>query len=30
MKVSEMNKLLKKNNCYFVEHGKEHDNGIVI
>lgn len=25
MKVSEMIKLLKKNNCYFIEHGKEHD-----
>lgn len=25
MKVSEMIKLLKKNERYFVEHGKEHD-----
>lgn len=25
MKVSEMIKLLKKNQCYLVEHGKEHD-----
>ena len=25
MKVSELSKLLKKNGCYLVEHGKEHD-----
>lgn len=25
MKVSELTKLLKKNDCYLVEHGKEHD-----
>jgi len=25
MKTSELIKILKKNNCYFVEHGKEHD-----
>lgn len=25
MKVSELLKILKKGNCYFVEHGKEHD-----
>lgn len=25
MKVSEIVKLLKKNKCYLVEHGKEHD-----
>ncbi len=25
MKVSELIKLLKKNKCKFVEHGKEHD-----
>ena len=25
MKVSELVKLLKKNDCYLVEHGKEHD-----
>ena len=25
MKVSELQKLLKKNYCFFVEHGKEHD-----
>ena len=25
MKVSELTKLLKKNNCYLAEHGKEHD-----
>lgn len=25
MKYSELKKLLKKNGCYFVEHGKEHD-----
>lgn len=25
MKVSELEKLLKKNHCYFVEHGAEHD-----
>ena len=25
MKVSELTKLLKTNECYFVEHGKEHD-----
>lgn len=25
MKVSELEKLLKRNNCYFVEHGGEHD-----
>lgn len=25
MKVSELTKLLKKNGCYLVEHGKEHD-----
>ena len=25
MKVSELEKLLKKNSCYLVEHGKEHD-----
>lgn len=25
MKVSELIKLLKKNDCYFVEHGAEHD-----
>lgn len=24
MKVSELSKLLKKNGCYLVEHGKEH------
>lgn len=25
MKTSELIKLLKKNGCFFVEHGKEHD-----
>ncbi len=25
MKTSELTKLLKKNHCYLVEHGKEHD-----
>ena len=25
MKTSELTKLLKKNGCYIVEHGKEHD-----
>lgn len=25
MKVSELSKLLKKNGCYLVKHGKEHD-----
>lgn len=25
MKTSELIKILKKNGCYFVEHGKEHD-----
>jgi len=25
MKTSELIKILKKNKCYFVEHGKEHD-----
>ncbi len=25
MKTSELTKLLKKNKCYLVEHGKEHD-----
>ena len=25
MKVSELTKLLTKNGCYLVEHGKEHD-----
>ncbi len=25
MKTSELVKLLKKNNCYLQEHGKEHD-----
>ena len=25
MKVSELAKILKKNGCYLVEHGKEHD-----
>ena len=25
MKVSELIKLLKKNGCFFVEYGKEHD-----
>lgn len=25
MKVSELIKLLKDKNCYFLEHGKEHD-----
>lgn len=25
MKASEIVKLLKKNDCFFVEHGKEHD-----
>lgn len=25
MKASELAKLLKKNGCYLVEHGKEHD-----
>ena len=25
MKVSELSKLLKKNGCYLIEHGKEHD-----
>ena len=25
MKASELTKLLKKNHCYLVEHGKEHD-----
>ena len=25
MKVSELIRLLKRSDCYFVEHGKEHD-----
>lgn len=25
MKVSELEKILRKNGCYFVEHGAEHD-----
>jgi predicted RNA binding protein YcfA (HicA-like mRNA interferase family) len=25
MKTSELIKILRKNKCYFVEHGKEHD-----
>ena len=25
MKTSELVKILKKNGCFFVEHGKEHD-----
>lgn len=25
MKMSELIKILKKNGCFFVEHGKEHD-----
>ncbi len=25
LKISELIKLLKKNHCYLVEHGKEHD-----
>ena len=25
MKTSELIKILKKNGCFFVEHGKEHD-----
>ncbi|MDO4333429.1 MAG: type II toxin-antitoxin system HicA family toxin [Eubacteriales bacterium] len=25
MKVSELTKLLRKNHCFFVEHGHEHD-----
>lgn len=25
MKISELIKLLKENNCYLVEHGKRHD-----
>jgi len=25
MRVSELIELLKRNQCYFVEHGKEHD-----
>ncbi len=25
MKIPELIKLLRKNNCFFVEHGKEHD-----
>ena len=29
MKTSELVKILKKNGCIFIEHGKEHDNGIV-
>lgn len=25
MKINELTKLLRKNGCYLVEHGKEHD-----